>query len=418
MKWQSLRRWLRGAVVLIPLLLWGEARANTPERDSVPRVNADTADAWDWIYEWRMAHRPAPGTPSAFDPTQPQFWPVERVVGGAAQPLPRRKGGCLTAERLVEALAEVRRTGSYSFLVWRQGAVEIEYFGTGFGPETRPEPASMHKSVLALVVGQAVADGAVPDLDAPVSRWLEEWAQDPRGAITVRQMLQMSTGLAPLPFSMAPGSAYSRALYGGEGAAVPLAAPLVDAPGRRFNYASGISQLLGLIIERATGERYADYLSRRLWQPLGAADAFVALDHPGGLARTSSGLFATSEDWLRLGVLFVQKGKVQGRQVVDAAWLTRMTSPAPTNPNYGFQIWRGSPHAPKRHYNNVTPTAMPAVAPFLAEDMVFFDGAGAQRVYVSPEEGLVIVRLGAPALDWDDSRLPNLVVRAARACPL
>lgn len=377
---------------------------------------ADEEVDWGWLYDWRVANRPAPGSPSLLDLNQPGQWPVERVAGGVQGPLPRRTSACLNDAAMAPVLAEIRRVRSYGFLVWRKGAVEAEYYGPGFSADSRAEPASMHKSVLALVVGQAVADGAIPGIQAPVSRWLTEWAGDPRGDITVQQMLQMATGLAPLPFDMKPGSAYSRALSGADSSALPLAAPLIDPPGSRFNYASGISQLLGLIVERATGRRYADYLSERLWKPLGAADAWVALDHPGGHARTSSALFARPEDWLRLGLLFVQRGQVAGRQVVDPAWLDRMTSPSPANPNYGFQLWRGSPHAPQRVYNSVTPGAMPARQPFLAGDMVFFDGAGAQRVYASASEQLVIVRLGAAAFDWDDSMLPNLVVAAARNC--
>jgi len=375
------------------------------------------AAAQDWLYDWRISTRPEPGSPSQLDLNQPQHWPVERVAGGAAIPLPRHRSACLSDAAMAPALAEIQRVKSYSFMVWRDGAVEFEYYAPGFGPDTRAEPASMHKSVLALLLGQALADGFIPSLQTPVSRWLKEWAgDDPRGAITVEQMLQMASGLSPLPFDLKPGSAYSRALYGADSLASPLATALVDTPGSRFNYASGVSQLLGLIVERATGQRYADYLSKRLWQPLGAAGAYVALDHPGGRARTSSALFARPEDWLRLGLLFVQRGQVDGREVIAPAWLDAMAAPSAANPNYGYQLWRASPHAPQRAYNSVTPGTVPAREPFLASDMLYFDGAGAQRVYVSPMEKLVIVRLGPAAFDWDDSRVPNLVTAAARHC--
>jgi CubicO group peptidase (beta-lactamase class C family) len=350
------------------------------------------------------------------DPGRPRDWPVERVAGRRSAALPRRAGACFTEAALAPVLAEVRRVGSHAFLVWRRGAIEVEYYGPGYGPDSRADPASMHKSVLGLLVGQALADGAIDSLESPVSRWLPEWAGDARGAITLRQMMQMASGLAPLAFDLRPGAPYSRALYGGDNTAVPLASTLADVPGTTFNYASGVSQLVGLILERATGRRYADYLSERLWQPLGADDAFVALDHPGGHARTSSALFARPEDWVRLGLLFAQRGRVDGRQVVDPAWLDAMAAPSPANPNYGLQLWRGSPHAPQRRYNSASPLGVPAREPFLAGDMLFFDGAGAQRVYVSAAEQLVVVRLGAGSFDWDDSAVPNLVTAAARAC--
>lgn len=402
--------------VLPNLLVAALRQARQPPAGGRPAAPA--AADWAWLYDWRLASRPAKPEPlPRHDPASTAYWPSERVAGATApRPLPRQASACLSPERLAPAQAEVERTHSSAFLVWRDGAVVHEWYGPGSGPETRAEPASMHKSVLGLVVGLAHADGAIPDLDAPVSRWLTEWAADPRGRITVRQLLQMASGLSPLKFDLAAGAPYSRALYGADAGELPLQAALADAPGQVFNYASAVSQLLGLVVERATGQRYAQYLSQKLWQPLGAGDAFVALDRPGGLARTSSGLLARPEDWLRLGLLFVDQGRVDGRQVVPAAWIAAMAAPSPANPNYGLHLWRASPHAPQRRYNSSTPLAMPARQPFLAGDMVFFDGAGAQRVYVSARERLVIVRQGASAPDWDDSLLPNRVVAAARAC--
>lgn len=370
-----------------------------------------------WIYDWRLGNRPAAGTLPGHDPRQPAYWPAERVAGVAVpKPLPRRAASCLAPEALAPAQAEIERVRSTAFLVWRDGAVEYEWYGNGHGPEARLDPASMHKSVLGIAYGLAQADGFIPDLDAPVSRWLKEWAGDARGRITVRQMLTMASGLAPMKFDMTPGAPYSRALLGADSTALPLQLTLADTPGQVFNYQSPISQLLGLVLERATGERYAQYLSRRLWQPLGAADAWVALDRPGGLARTASALMARPEDWLRLGLLFVDGGRIDGRSVVPERWIEAMRTPSAANPNYGLHLWRASPHAALRRYNAATPVGVPAREPFAADDMVFFDGAGAQRVYVSAREKLVIVREGAGTLDWDDAWVPNLVVAAARAC--
>lgn len=370
-----------------------------------------------WLYDWRQTTRPAAGTLPQHDPRHPAYWPEERVAGAPKpQPLPRRTSSCLTPEALSNAQALVERAGSSAFLVWRDGAIEHEWYGPGHGPETRLDPASMHKTVLGIAFGLAQADGFVPDLDAPVSTWLKEWAGDARGRISLRQMLNMASGLAPLKYDLTPGAPYSRALLGADSTEVPLQLALADPPGQVFNYQSPISQLLGLVLERATGERYALYLSRRLWQPLGAADAWVALDRPGGLARTASALMARPEDWLRLGLLFADGGRVDGREVVPARWIEAMRTPSPANPNYGLHLWLASPHAALRRYNAATPVGVPASQPFLAGDTVFFDGAGAQRVYVSAKEKLVIVREGTGTLQWDDSALPNAVLSALRSC--
>lgn len=385
-----------------------------------PERAADVEKTWGWLYDWRLAVRPPFSAPDFQDTTQAYTWPKERVAGGAGIPLPRHADACLTSQSLAPALAEIQRVKSNSFVVWHDGAVVYEYDVDGIGSEKarerRIETASMHKSVLGLLYGQLLHEGVFTSLDAPVSNWLTEWKGDPRGEITLRHMLQMASGLAPVPFSMAAGSAYSRGLYGADNVATSLEAARAAAPGTEFNYASGVSQLLGLIVERATGQRYAQVLSTRLWQPMGASDAWVGLDHPDGHARTSSGLFATTEDWLKLGVMIVDQGRMNGRQVVDPSWIQTMSTPSAVNANYGLQLWLASPHAPRRSYNNATQAFIPAQDPFLQQDMVFFDGAGAERVYASRQARLVIVRLGPASMDWDDSRVPNLVVGALKAC--
>jgi CubicO group peptidase (beta-lactamase class C family) len=370
---------------------------------------------WSWIYDWRLANK-FPPFPWLYDPTSTHYWPTERVASKPAAPLPRKIDRCLTEAAIAPAMDELTRVKSYGFLVWHDGAIEVEHYWPGYGPDTRAESASMHKSVLGLVVGQAIADGRIDSLDTPISRWLTEWAGDPRGAITLRQMMQMTSGLEALPFDMSKGSKASVTQLGGDIEPELLTLKLTDPPGTTFAYGSTVSQLIGVIVQRATGERYADYLSRRLWQPLGAADAYVSLDHPGGLAKTSGTLLARPEDWVRLGLLFIDDGRVGTKQVVDAAWLDAMTTASPQNPNYGMQIWRANPYNANRKYNKANAGGVPARAPFLADDMVFFDGAGAQRVYISKKEHLVIVRLGDSVYDWDDSLVPNVVTAAARTC--
>ena len=90
-----------------------------------------------------------------------------------------------------------------------------------------------------------------------------------------------------------------------------------------------------------------------------------------------------------------------------------MLSPSPLYPNYGWQVWIANPYQPMRYYNPSNPgLGFPSRQRFLADDMVFLDGVGGQRVYVSRAYDLVIVRLGAAQPDWDDAALPNAVIAA------
>ena len=91
---------------------------------------------------------------------------------------------------------------------------------------------------------------------------------------------------------------------------------LHDEPGSTFNYNGVNPTLLVMVLEWATGQRYAAYLSEKLWRPVGNEDASVWLDHAGGLARGATSLYAKPMDWLRIGQLLLNKGWVNGRQII------------------------------------------------------------------------------------------------------
>ncbi len=368
---------------------------------------------WDWVYPWRSALRTGPPPQVSILERNPlNYWPAERVAGQPSAPLPRRESRCLAAARLEPVLDLLRANGTRAFLLWRDGAIEAEWYADDAARGQRIESASMHKSVLALAVGAAVARGHIRDVRERVDTWLGEWRGDPRGAITLEQLLTMSSGLAPYPFELKYGTPSHRFTFGTDLEEVPLGLALKHRPGLDFDYNSAVSQLVALVLERATGRRYAEFVAEVLWQPLGADDAFVTLDRPGGHPRASASWLARPEDWVRLGRLVLDEGRYDGRRVLPRRWIRAMRAPSRANPNYGYQLWRGSPWQPQRRYNRLNPTFVPAAEPFLADDVVYFDGAGAQRVYVIPSRRMVIVRMGAPDGKWDDARLPNLLLRA------
>jgi CubicO group peptidase (beta-lactamase class C family) len=375
------------------------------------------ADAWSTLYPYRM-NLPPPGPNPTLTTTPLSYWPTARVAG-VPDPvaLPRQTLACAASapfDAIDDALA---RKGSLGFIVYRGGAIVHEHYSGSFDAATRAESASMHKSVQALLIGRAIAEGKIAGIDSPISTWLPEWSGDERGTIKLRNLLQMASGLAPVPFDLSPAGKTNAFLKGSDMTSQVLGLEYKEEPGKVFEYFSQISELMTVILERATGEKYASYLSRELWRPLGARDAFVALDRPGGLARTFASLLAQPDDWVRVGMLFLDDGRVGAMQVVPAGWIDQMTEPSPANPNYGYQIWRASPYQANRAYSTAAPKfSVHSAEPFLAEDMVYFDGAGARRVYISKSNRLVIVRLGDTDNAWDDSWLPNAVILALRQC--
>ena len=95
-----------------------------------------------------------------------------------------------------------------------------------------------------------------------------------------------------------------------------------------------------------------------------------------------------------------------------------MLAPSPGNANFGWNVWRGTPYNPKRTYGPGIPAVIESRAPFARDDTYYLDGSGGQRVYVIPSEELVIVRIGQPRSDWDDSQLPNMLVKLVGSPPV
>jgi CubicO group peptidase (beta-lactamase class C family) len=161
-------------------------------------------------------------------------------------------------------------------------------------------------------------------------------------------------------------------------------------------------QVLGFVLEEATGRRFADYLSEKLWKPIGAGDAALWLDRQGGSARTFGYLFATASDWGRVGQLLLQEGQWDGKTVISREYLREMLKPSPSEPTYGLGIWLANDDHQRRE----------AEPSFLASGIFYLDGRFKQRVYVIPSHDIVIVRLGENARGWEESALPNAVIKS------
>jgi len=343
--------------------------------------------------------------------------PEERVAGGAEAQV----AVAATADRTIDpaaleqAIAYGEETGSHALLVYHDGALQLEHYYPGSDRNTRSATQSMHKSVLALVVGIAVRDGFIASVDDPAARYLPEWDSGGREKITIRQMLQQVSGIGFPTVGFNPVSDFFAINLGDDIAPIVLGQPLEAEPGTRFDYNSINPMALGIILERATGKRYAEYLSEVLWSRIGAADATVVLDsEEKGVTRFFCCLNATARSWLQVGLLHINKGVYAGEQVVPENWMRDVATPSALNPNYGYLTWLGNEYQEKRYYNRKTSTHVDHAEPFAAKDVIYFDGFGGARVYAVPSLGLVIVRTGSLATGWDDAKLPNLVIRGIR----
>lgn len=336
--------------------------------------------------------------------------PAEPVRGGT-RVLRAGEADSISPEALQAALAFAEAKVSHALLIHHRGALVLERYWNGHGRESLFDTASMHKTVLGLLLGIAIDEGKLNSIDDPVGLHVSEWRDDPRGEITLRQLAGMSSGLKLKPFVPNPFAPGLRLMIGSDLEATALNLPGDEPPDRTFEYTNFNSQILGIALQRAVGMRYAEFLSSRLWQPLGAPDAAVWLDREDGMARTFCCLLATAQAWMKLGVLMLEQGRLDDRQIVPADWITEMTRPGALNPNFGLQIWLNAPASGRRRYNSASRLEIVHSEPFLADEVWFMDGMGGQRVYVVPSAELVIVRIGENHADWDDSVLPNTLLR-------
>ncbi len=307
---------------------------------------------------------------------------------------------------------------SYALIVIHRGKIQTEWYADGRDRSSLTHSQSMHKSLLALLIGIAIDEGVINSIDDPVSKYIDEWRDRPRGDITVRELMMMSSGLAERGFTLNPFSDDFRWRNSSHTLPYVLQTPMADwNPGTQFSYNSVNAELLGTILERASGQRYAAYLEKKLWRPMGGDSALVWLDSEFGDAFTSCCLMATALDWARIGQLMLKRGQINGKRIVPAGWIDAMTRQSPVSKWYGL-LTRLAYETEINPRSELTSTAgaFARREPFLAPDVYYFSGYGAQRVYVVPSRELVIVRLG-PAfgrnplnVGWDNAFLVNSLI--------
>jgi CubicO group peptidase (beta-lactamase class C family) len=267
----------------------------------------------------------------------------------------------------------------------------------------------MAKSVLATLVGIAVGEGRLAlHARAPVPEWADP--ADPRHAITLDQLLRMSSGLA-FDETYGPSNDVSRMLYASAdmGAFAAHSRPAAPPDGA-WSYSSGTSNLVARMLRDSFGgdlAAQAAWARARLFEPAGLASAFFEPD-PTGTFVGSSYVFMTARDWARLGELWRRDGEWFGRRVVPEGWLGYATTPTPRAPKggYGAGFWlnAGDPADPRRREWPALPT-----------DVYTAWGHSGNYVFVVPSARLVVVRLGLSLPDDGNEGAAALVEELIRA---
>jgi len=337
------------------------------------------------------------------------YQPSQIVEGsdGPATPRVEPAQERLDPATLGAASAYADRFKSTALVVGRHGHIVYEKYWGGAGFDTVFDSGAMTATITALTFGLAMADRKIASPAEPVANYVESFRDGNRATVTLENLLQMTSGLGTNRGGADPWTALTGEQLEHDIRDHCLANEPFIAPGRIWLAQACDPQLLAHIIERATGEPYAQYVSTHLWKPLGAGDAGLMLDHEGGTAHASCCLRARLGDWMRVGQLLISDGKFEGEQLLPPGWVRTMLTPSKANPRFGYQLWRGEPFEP----------GAGASEPYAMDDTIVLRGNGKTRLWLVPSMGLIILRVGRDATidpEWDDSIIPNLIVRGAR----
>ena len=329
---------------------------------------------------WRLAHSDA-------------LLPSSKVARGAhARPLPRApsppknlhfsSGG--KSYDLHDYLALDRVAG---LLVLKDGQVAYEDYELGTGPDTHWFSASVAKSITSTLVAAAVQDGSISSLDDPIGRYLPVMNKGAYAQVTIRQALQMASGvqwdeayaqetsdrrqLLKLQLAQKPGSMLQ----------FMSERTRATAAGSLWHYNTGDAFVVGAVVEAATHQSLAQYLSEKIWKPWGMeADANWWAESANGTGFGGGGLSATLRDYARFGLFVMNDGVIDGRRVVPAGWFDEAGSRTKIGDSwvdYGYYWW-------------IPPQDQPAHAGAFEAIGIF-----GQYLYVNRREHVVIAVLSA-----------------------
>lgn len=279
----------------------------------------------------------------------------------------------------VDAFIQAERTAG--LLVIQDGTVRLERYGLGMTPDDPWVSFSMTKSLTSTLVGAAIRDGHIGGLDDQVVAYLPEMKGSAYDGVTLRQLLTMTSGAAWNEDYTDPNADVARMLVVAPDPGVDATIsymrrlPRAAEPGSHWLYNTGETNLVGVLVARATGKPLSQYLSETVWRPAGMARDGQWLLDAGGREVGGCCVSATLQDWGRVGMLLLAQGHIDGRPITPDGWFEEATRKQADiglpGRGYGFQWWTTD------------------AGPFSAS------GIFGQRIHVDPQRKLVVVILSA-----------------------
>lgn len=297
----------------------------------------------------------------------PEPWPVSAHFG-SAKPLP-------------DFLNKAISYKTTALVLIQNDSLLYEQYFDGYDKDRVSNSFSMAKSFTSLLIGKAIQEGLIKDIDAPIDQYLQDFKNAPYDKISIRHLLTMSSGL---DFKESYGSLFgwpAKAYYGTDVNATVYNAPRLNEPGTIYEYKGGDTQLLGMILAEVIKPKKVSEYASELWRKMGAeSNAFWSLDTENGMEKVSCCYYASARDFARFGKLLLQKGKWNNEQLIDSNFIeasikpgNNLTKAGNTNTEYGFQWW---------------------LLNYKGKTVWYARGIKGQYLFCLPHENIILVRLG------------------------
>ena len=266
--------------------------------------------------------------------------------------------------------------GTVAYVIIKNDSLIYEAYYDNYSENSKSNSFSMAKSYVCGLLGKAIMEGYIENLEQPVGDFFPQYLEGLSSKVTVGDLASMASGSSWKENYYWPINITAKAYYGKELEETIFGVSTVKTPGQSFEYSSGDTQLLAMVIEKATGKKLYNYLSESLWIPLESEnDALWQLDSEANeLVKAYCCIASNAKDFARLGKLYKDFGRWKGTQILDSAFVAKSIKPRfKESPHYGYGFWLKAQN-----------------------DKSFFmmEGHLGQCVIVSPSDNLIVVRLG------------------------
>lgn len=265
-----------------------------------------------------------------------------------------------------------QKMGTVAFLIFKEDQIWYEDYAAAYGTTSKTNSFSMAKSITTALLGKAIEEGFIKSLSQPVTDFFAECPAD----LTVGDLASMASGMQWNEDYDNPFSSVAKLYLVDDVKKYMLHQRYKEPPGTRFEYNSGNTQLLGMIIEKSVGQNLSDYLSKHFWQPMQMQeDALWELDsQSGNMEKCFCCIASNARDFARFGKLFKDGGRWNGKQLLNEEFVEKCIRPRfKESPEYGYGFW---------------------LSDYKEKNSFVMQGILGQYVIVIPEDELMIVRLG------------------------